>query len=166
MTKVAVCFVCLGNICRSPTAEAVFRRMVQVAGLADEIEIDSAGTGDWHIGERADRRAQQAAARRGYELTSIARKFEARDFEMFDYVLAMDAQNLRDLGSLRRQAGRTLDGPPKVCLFRDFDPTAGRGAGVPDPYYGGDNGFEEVLDMCERACEGLIQRLTQVELIE
>jgi protein-tyrosine phosphatase len=166
MAKVAVCFVCLGNICRSPTAEGVFRKMVEVAGLKDEIEIDSAGTGSWHIGERADRRSRQVAAKRGYDLSSISRQFEARDFEVFDYVLAMDEQNLRDLSALRREAGRSLDSPPKLCLFREFDPTAVRGAGVPDPYYGGDRGFEDVLDMCERACEGLMKRLIEVDLQE
>ena len=166
MAKVSVCFVCLGNICRSPTAEGVFRKMVEVAGLRDEIEIDSAGTGTWHVGERADRRARQVAAKRGYQLDSIARHFEARDFEVFDYVLAMDEQNLRDLGALRRQAGRSLDGPPKLALLRDYDKTAPRGASVPDPYYGGDKGFDEVIEMCERACEGLLERLIEVDLAE
>ena len=156
-----MCFVCLGNICRSPTAEGVFVKMVEAAGLAQSIRIDSAGTGTWHIGEPADRRSREAAKRRGYELTGVARHFEPEDFSRFDYVLAMDSQNLRDLRAARRTSGLPEDGPPHLSLFRDFDKTAGLGASVPDPYYGGDGGFQEVLDICERACAGLLEHIKQ-----
>lgn len=158
--RVAVCFVCLGNICRSPTAEGVFRRMVTVAGLGDVIDVDSAGTAAYHAGEQADRRSRAVAKRRGYELESIARQFVASDFDKFDYVLAMDETNLKNLEQLRETA-RTAGG--RLCLLRDFDPTAPSPASVPDPYYGGDGGFDEVLDQCERACEGLLAHL-RIEL--
>jgi protein-tyrosine phosphatase len=148
----------LGNICRSPTAEGVFQRLVQVAGLSDQVVIDSAGTAAYHAGERADRRSRSAAKKRGYELESIARQFQTRDFDRFDYVLALDQDNLRALRS------KLPDAPPASChvgLLRDFDPSASPGSEVPDPYYGGDRGFEEVLDQCERACQGLLQSIRE-----
>lgn len=160
--RVSVCFVCLGNICRSPTADGVFHKLIQVAGLESEVFIDSAGTAAYHAGEAADRRSRQVAKKRGYSLDSIARQFVVEDFGRFDYVLAMDQQNLRDLETLREQVSGEVSG--HLGLFRDFDETAGAGASVPDPYYGGDGGFEEVLDQCERACEGLIAHLMQNEL--
>lgn len=160
--RVSVCFVCLGNICRSPTADGVFHKLIQVAGLESQVFIDSAGTAAYHAGEEADRRSRQVAKTRGYRLDSIARQFLAEDFERFDYVLAMDQQNLRDLEELRRVTSEEVRG--HLGLFRDFDASAGSGAGVPDPYYGGEGGFEEVLDQCERACEGLIEHLMQHEL--
>ncbi len=163
-SKVSVCFVCLGNICRSPTADGVFHKLVDVAGLSAKVFIDSAGTAAYHTGEPADRRSRQVAKKRGYSLDSIARQFLVEDFERFDYVLAMDQQNLKDLQALR--AGAERKGSGHLGLFRDFDPSAGSGAGVPDPYYGGDNGFEEVLDQCERACEGLIEHLIRRDLAE
>ena len=150
--RVHLCFVCLGNICRSPTAEGVMRRLVADAGLADVIAIDSAGTAAYHVGERADPRARQHAAGRGLSLDSRARQFTSRDFAVMDYVLAMDASNLQDL--------RALDGADayegRLALLRSFDPIAPEGAEVPDPYYGGERGFEEVLDLCEAACRGLL----------
>lgn len=147
-----ICFVCLGNICRSPTAEGVMRALVTKAGLADSIVIDSAGTGAWHIGEQPDPRTQEAAARRGIELDHLARQFTRADFDRFDLVLAMDRANLE---VLERLAGTRTH--PDVRLLRSFDPTAPAGAEVPDPYYaGGRAGFEEVLDQCERACAGLL----------
>lgn len=148
---VRVLFVCLGNICRSPTAEGIFAHLVTQAGLVDSIEIDSAGTGAWHTGERADRRARETAARRGIELMSRARAVVPADFEHFDYIVAMDRSN-RD--NLLEQA------PPehahKVVMMRSFDPTAQPEQEVPDPYYGGDDGFENVCDLVTRACEGLL----------
>jgi protein-tyrosine phosphatase len=154
---VRVCFVCLGNICRSPTAEGVMRTMIERAGLTGAIEIDSAGTGAWHVGEPADDRARAAAARRGFELTSLARQVTRADFARFDYLVAMDEENLRALE--RMAPDRAARG--KVRLLRSFDPRAPRGAAVPDPYYGGDDGFEEVLDICERACRGLLAHVRE-----
>ncbi|HUH04792.1 MAG TPA: low molecular weight protein-tyrosine-phosphatase [Kofleriaceae bacterium] len=152
---VHVCFVCLGNICRSPTAEGVMQHLVEAAGLGDRIAIDSAGTGAWHAGEPADRRARQAATRRGLRLDSIARQVTIEDFTRFDYLLAMDPDNLRDLQELAPDA----DARARVHLFRSFDPAAPAGAAVPDPYYGGPDGFDEVLDICEAACAGLLEHL-------
>lgn len=163
MASVAVCFVCLGNICRSPTAEGVFRRLVREAGLEDEISIDSAGTAAYHAGETADRRAAACAERRGCHLDSVARRFQPGDFDRFDYVLAMDAENLSDLSALRKVHGRGTPGP-HLGLLRDFDRTAPKGSSVPDPYYGGGGGFEEVFDMCERACAGLLEHIKQHNL--
>ncbi|HPG27898.1 MAG: low molecular weight phosphotyrosine protein phosphatase [Spirochaetaceae bacterium] len=154
---VRVCFVCLGNICRSPTAEGVMRWLADRTGHADWIEIESAGTAAHHVGERADRRARAAAARRGIALPSRARAFEASDFDRLDYVLAMDEENLVALDRLRR--GRRFEG--HLGLLRAFDPLAPEGAVVPDPYYGGPSGFETVLDLCEAACRGLLERLIE-----
>lgn len=163
MAKVAVCFVCLGNICRSPTAEGVFQSFVAVAGRSGEIVIDSAGTGSWHVGQPADARSRAAAAKRGYKLESRARRVDPVDFDRFDYVLAMDGDNLRALQDLHRSLPQ-VSAPastrsPHVSLLRDFDQTAPAGSVVPDPYYGGDRGFEEVLDICERACRGLLDHI-------
>jgi protein tyrosine phosphatase len=145
-----VLFVCLGNICRSPTAEGVFRHKVREAGLEDRIEIDSAGTGDWHVGKAPDARTRAAALRRGYDLSSLrARQVSVADFSRYDLVLAMDNANLRDLTHLR--AGR---GEAELDLFlRRYELEIDE---VPDPYYGGEDGFEQVLDLVERACDGLL----------
>jgi protein-tyrosine phosphatase len=153
---IRLCFVCLGNICRSPTAEAVMRHVVAEAGRRDEFAIDSAGVGGWHVGEPADRRARAAAAQRGYRITGVARQFQAGDFQRFDYVLAMDADNLHALNHL----AAAPDEVAKVHLLRAFDPDSPPGAEVPDPYYGGPSGFEEVLNICEAACRGLLARLS------
>ena len=154
---VRVCFVCLGNICRSPTAEGVMRAMIERAGLTATIEIDSAGTGAWHVGEPADDRSRAAAQRRGVELTSLARQVTRADFGRFDYLVAMDSDNLRALERLAPdKAARG-----KVRLLRSFDPAAPHGAPVPDPYYGGDDGFEAVLDICEAACRGLLDHIAR-----
>lgn len=146
-----ICFVCLGNICRSPTAHGVMARLVADAGLGDVVAIDSAGTGAYHVGELPDPRSRSAAARRGLDLAHRARQFVAADFDRFDLVLAMDEQNLRALQRLA--AGRSA---PPIALLRSFDPTAEAGAEVDDPWAGGEQGFEEVLDQCERACTGLL----------
>jgi len=151
---VRVCFVCLGNICRSPTAAGVMQRLVSDAGLADRIEIESAGTAGYHVGEPADARSRAAARARGVELEGRAQQFLAEDFDRFDYVLAADRGNLRDL---ERLAGTEHRG--KLSLLRSFDPEAAALAEVPDPYYGGPRGFEEVLDVCERACAGLLSSI-------
>lgn len=150
--SVSVLFVCLGNICRSPTAEAVFRGRVQAAGLQDHIRIDSAGTGDWHIGKAPDTRMQRAAARRDYDLAPLrARQVSAADLDAFDYVLAMDHANLRDLRALGQ-------GSARLELFMNFHPQAPVQE-VPDPYYGGEDGFEEVLDLVEATSDGLLDAL-------
>lgn len=163
MTALRVCFVCLGNICRSPTAEGVMLALVRDAGLSGRIAIDSAGTGAWHAGEPADARARAAARARGIELTGTARLFVRADLERFDYVLAMDRANLGVL----RQMARGPEELAKIHLFRSFDPAAPAGAEVPDPYYGGPQGFDEVLDICERGCRGLLAHLrARLELAE
>jgi len=149
--NVNVVFVCLGNICRSPTAEGVFRAIVERHSLGQQIAISSAGTGAYHVGEPADSRAQAAARRRGYDLSTIrARKATAEDFKNFDYVLAMDREN---------QAALSRICPPgeerRLSLFLDYAPSLGQRE-VPDPYYGAGDGFELVLDLIEAASEGLL----------
>jgi protein-tyrosine phosphatase len=140
-----VLFVCLGNICRSPAAEGVFRHLAAEAGIEDQFVIESAGTGAWHTGELADRRMRKAAAERGIDLTSRARQVTPADFDTFDQILAMDSSNLLDLQAIApKKHAATLR------LFRDLDPDA-PGADVPDPYYGGPEGFDEVLDIVTRA---------------
>jgi protein-tyrosine phosphatase len=153
--KVRILFVCLGNICRSPAAEAAFVDLVREAGLSERFEIDSAGTGAWHVGEPADRRMCLAAGRRGLQVTSIARQVSRQDFDRFDHILAMDAENLRTLHRLASPAHRE-----KIRLFRDFDPES-PGDDVPDPYYGGAAGFEEVLDIVTRTGRALLEALTR-----
>ena len=159
--KIAVCFVCLGNICRSPTAEGIFIHLVEQAGVGDRFVIDSAGTGAWHAGERADPRSRAEAKRRGVELPSIARQVVAGDFAKFDLLIAMDRRNRADLlGLARGEPAREAElARKKVRLLREFDPLAPAEAEVPDPYYEGDRGFVEVFDICWRASEGLLAQL-------
>jgi protein-tyrosine phosphatase len=152
---VRICFVCLGNICRSPTAEGVMRALVRRAGLDKHIEIDSAGTAGYHSGEPPDARATAAARRRGIELSGQARRFQPEDWERFDYILVMDRSNLSDLSSM----APTPELLQKARLLRSFDPRAPKGAAVPDPYYGGPGGFDDVIDLCEAACERLLEHL-------
>jgi protein-tyrosine phosphatase len=147
---VAVCFVCLGNICRSPTAEGIFKALVREAGLEGRIEVASMGTGDWHTGEPADARARDR--RRGITLDGVARRFDRRDFARFDYVLSMDTRVLATL----RDLARTDDERARLHNFRAFDPASAPDAAVPDPYYGGADGFEDVYDICEAGCRGLL----------
>ncbi len=150
----SVLFVCLGNICRSPTAEAVFRDRAARSGMLERLSIDSAGTGDWHVGKAPDARAREAAARRGYDLSALrARQVTPGDFERFGIILAMDEANLREL-ELLRPAG--FDG--LLDRFLSFHPDTPVRE-VPDPYYGGDQGFEQVLDLIEGASEGLLEHL-------
>jgi protein-tyrosine phosphatase len=151
-------FVCMGNICRSPTAEGVMAGMLLARGLQWQVSVDSAGTGSWHVGEPADRRAAAAAGARGVSLTSIARQVRTEDFDEFDLILAADRGNQRDLLAL---AGPDPERRAKVRLLRESDPVSvGDGElEVPDPYYGDGDGFERVLDICEAACRGLLDEL-------
>ncbi len=154
---VRVCFVCLGNICRSPTAEAAMRWLLEEEQLTALIEIDSAGTGDWHVGSPPDGRARTAGKRKGIELTGRARRVATTDFDYFDYLIAMDGSNLSDLRRLAPDEASKA----KVELFRNYDPNSPRDADVPDPYYGEGDGFERVLDICEAACRGLLQHIRE-----
>ena len=148
--------VCMGNICRSPTAEGVMRGLVRDAGLEDEITLDSAGTGGWHVGDPPDRRATAAARGRGIVLDGAARQVRPSDFEDFDLILAMDSENLAHLCAMAPDA----EAAAKVRLLRSYDPESSDGdLDVPDPYYGGPNGFETVLDQVEAACRGLLDVL-------
>jgi protein-tyrosine phosphatase len=150
----------MGNICRSPTAEGVMRGLVREAGLEDEIVLDSAGTGGWHAGDPPDRRATDAARRRGVVLEGAARQVRRSDYDDFDLLLAMDRENLYELRALA-PSGKVAE--EKVRLLREFDP-ASAGApdlDVPDPYYGGARGFETVLDQVEAACRGLLDELRE-----
>ncbi len=151
---VKVLFVCLGNICRSPTAHGVFLHLVEREGLADRIEVDSAGTHAYHVDDPPDPRAQAAAAKRGVDLSRLrARKALQEDFQVFDYVLAMDRSNYEHLSALCPPGAED-----KLRLFLRFAPELGEDE-VPDPYYGGTAGFERVLDMIESAAEGLLAEI-------
>lgn len=150
MTIPKVLFVCLGNICRSPTAEAVFKARAKAAGL--EVHIDSAGTSGWHVNEKPDPRSIEAGQARGYSFTGqSSRKVIRADFGNFDYILAMDADNLSELSGLCPDNHKN-----KLALFLDYAPK-GSTREVPDPYYGGEDGFDIVLDLIERASDGLIK---------
>lgn len=153
-----VLFVCMGNICRSPMAEGIFRREIAKAGLQDKVYVDSAGTHSYHIGSRPDQRAQHAASKRGADISGLrGRQVADVDFEKFDYILAMDTANLNNL---KRRAPARLHGKIKLLLsysrkYPNLD--------VPDPYYGGVSGFEENLDMIEDAVQGLIKEIQMMQ---
>lgn len=149
---IRICFVCLGNICRSPTAEGVMRALIREAELDHAVQLDSAGTSAYHVGEAPDRRATAAAKKRGVILAGSARQFRRGDFSRFDYVIAMDAENLDDLRALAPDSAAA----EKTQLLRGFDPSSAPGAGVPDPYYGGERGFDDVLDIVFAGCRGLL----------
>ena len=155
MTRIL--FVCLGNICRSPTAEAVMRRLLRQEGLQDDVQVQSAGTGDWHAGRPPDPRATAAARVRGIALEGAARQLTPEDFERFDLIVAMDRGNLRDLLVLAPDEAAAA----RVRLLREFDPACAGAPDldVPDPYHGGADGFERVLDLVEAACHGLVEEL-------
>jgi protein-tyrosine phosphatase len=155
--SVRVLFVCLGNICRSPTAEGVMRALVRDAGLEDSIELDSAGTGGWHVGSPPDERATETARARGITLEGAARQVCAEDFEDFDLILAMDGSNLAEL----RRMAPDEQTRSRVRMLRELDPASAglNDLDVPDPYYGGSRGFEDVLDVVQAACVGLLEEL-------
>lgn len=149
-----ILFVCMGNICRSPSAEGVFRHVLATRAPELRVELDSAGTHDYHVGDPPDRRAIAAAARRGIDLTSLrARTVHANDFSYYDLILAMDEENLSEL---QRRSPASQRG--RIRLLMDFAPDAASRS-VPDPYYGGAQGFEEVLDLLEEASDGLLRKL-------
>lgn len=151
---VTVCFVCLGNICRSPTAEALLRRRLEDRGVGHLVVVESAGTGDWHVGDPPDPRARAEGHRRGIAVDGAARQFQPEDFQRFEMVLAMDRNNAADLRILAPDDASAA----KVRLLREFDPAAD-GLDVPDPYYGGEDHFAETFEIVDRAVEGLILHL-------
>jgi len=150
--KLSVCFVCLGNICRSPTAEGVFAKLVADANLRGIVRVDSAGLGAWHKGERADKRARAVAENHGYELHSVARQLTEADFATHDLLIAMDQGNVNELEAWAPDPAAKL----KIKLLRDFDPDSPKGAEVPDPYYGRAEDFERMFSLVEIACQGLL----------
>jgi protein-tyrosine phosphatase len=155
MRNVSVLFVCLGNICRSPTAHGVFEQMVSEAGLQQYIIVDSCGTGDWHIGHSPDKRSASAALSRGYDLSHLrSRQINGNDFNQFDYILVMDQQNLIDV-----QAMCPSDFTGKLELFLDYANNFSATKEVPDPYYGGLSGFDDVIDLVEDASKTLLSTL-------
>jgi protein-tyrosine phosphatase len=151
--KKRILFICSGNICRSPSAEAVFKAKVENEGLYTLFDIDSAGTGAWHVGQSADSRMKRHAKKRGYSLTSIARQFKPEnDFTRFDLIIAMDDENVADL----KRVARNEKDLEKIKKMTDYSIAYNYNL-VPDPYYGGDDGFELVLDLLEDASEGLLE---------
>lgn len=156
MTEVTkVCFVCLGNIVRSPLAENIFRQLVDKAGLRGKYEVDSAGISAWHVGEKPDSRMRRVAASHGFEYSGRARQFQPEDFDRFDLVVAMDTSNRKNLIDLIEKP----EHQEKIQQMRAFDPQGGADMAVPDPYYGGIDGFEEVYQIVERSCRGLLETL-------
>lgn len=154
-----ICFVCLGNICRSPTAEGIFQHLVEERSLSPYFEIDSAGTSAYHIGESANSKSQQIAQQRGVSLDSKARKFVHDDLSYFDLILAMDNENMADIRQMDAESAHDQ----KIMRLREFDPTP-ENKEVPDPYYGGIKGFENVFDVVKRSCELLLDELeTHIE---
>jgi protein-tyrosine phosphatase len=155
MERTSVLFVCLGNICRSPLAEGIFRHLVNGRDLGDRFAVDSAGTGAWHVGDPPDPRSTAVARRFGVRLGGRARQLRNTDLQEFDLVLAMDQDNLRGIETVRRRSG----GDAEVRLLREFDPASDGDLEVPDPYYGGERGFEDVYEMVFRSCETLLDQL-------
>ena len=156
MTQKKILFVCMGNICRSPSAEAVFKGMAKIRGVEKLFKVDSAGTLAYHVGESADKRMKLHAIKRGYKLTSISRKFNPyKDFDSFDLIVRIDDENIQTLKSKARNEADLQ----KICKMTDFR-KAWDYDEIPDPYYGGNEGFELVLDLLEDSCEGLLEKLS------
>ena len=154
-SEIRICFVCLGNIVRSPLAENMFLYLVDEAGMEGKYIVDSAGTGGWHVGEAPDPRMRKVAAAHGMSYNGRARQFQRGDFDRFDLIIAMDSENRDDLYYMTR----STEHRQKIHLLREFDPQGGTNASVPDPYYGGMDGFEEVYQVVERSCRGLLTAL-------
>ncbi len=159
MKKFKILFVCLGNICRSPLAHAVFENLIKKENLTDKFEVESCGTGAWHIGELADPRMIKEAKKHNVEMTHLARRLQVMDFEYYDLILPMDMSNMKYLKSQCSD-----DFQHKIKLFREFDPEAKNALEeVPDPYYGGDSGFSNVYKIVERTCENMLDKITKEE---
>ena len=157
MKKISILFVCLGNICRSPAAEAIFISLIEKKGLTDGFIVDSAGTGSWHIGKKADSRMRIAAERRGINILSRARQITTKDFDEFNYILAMDDSNFRNIQDLKNKTSSTdLASIKKIQNFRSlFNEHE-----VPDPYFGGDEGFDHVLNILEDSVSGFLESIS------
>ena len=156
MNKKSVLFVCLGNICRSPAAEAIFIDLIKKKGLNDNFFVDSAGTGSWHIGKKADIRMRIAAQKRGVEILSIARQINAKDFEKFNYIIAMDDSNFENISYLK--SSKSLSDFSSINKIQNFR-SVFEEAEVPDPYFGGDEGFDNVLDILEDSVSGFLDTI-------
>lgn len=154
MKNYRILFVCLGNICRSPAGEGIFKKMINDTGLSNRIEVDSAGTSGWHQGELPDSRMRQHGSRRGYKFDSLSRKFVSRDFDEFDIILAMDDSNYHNI----MRMAPDLESEKKVHRMVEFSRKYNHDH-IPDPYYSGADGFELVLDLLEDACEGLLEEI-------
>jgi len=150
-----ICFVCLGNIVRSPLAEGLFRHLAEERGVSGKYQVDSAGTSSFHVGEEPDPRMRKVARRKGLEYTGRSRQFQPEDFDRFDLIIAMDPDNRRQLLAM----AATPEEREKVRLLREYDPQGGEDQGVPDPYYGGMRGFEKVWDIVRRSTENLLDKL-------
>lgn len=159
MKEYKILFVCLGNICRSPAAEGIFKAMVRAERLDDKIYIDSAGTAGYHTGDLPDSRMRRHASRRGYTLDSMARRFTSNDFDKFDIIVVMDDNNYRDV----MRMAPDMDAEKKVHRMVEFSRKYGHDH-IPDPYYSGSDGFELVLDLLEDACENLLEKIKKGEL--
>lgn len=157
---VRILFVCLGNICRSPTAEGVMRHLLEAESLHDRVSVDSAGTGSWHVGNAPDRRARAEGTRRGVEISGASRQVQMEDFDEFDLLVAMDADNAAHL----RAIAPSPEAAARVVMLRAYDPETPHGPDVPDPYYGGDDGFADVFELVEASCQGLIDELRTTHL--
>lgn len=150
-----ICFICLGNIIRSPLAQHLFVHKAREAGVADKYQVSSAGLGPWHVGEQPDSRMKRIASRHGVQITGKARQFSHTEFDKHDLILVMDAENLQRLRSITRNE----EDLKKIRMLREFDPEGGVHSPVPDPYYGGPNGFEEVYQIIDRSVSGLLAKL-------